>query len=70
MTAVGHHYVLAADAAVSDPSDVAIGVTFIAVMGSVSVFASVLVTAIVVVIVDAVVYLVFVLEKMENHRHI
>ena len=71
MTAVGHHYVLAADAAVSDPSDVAIRVTLIAVMGSVPVFASVFVTAIVaIVVVVAVVNLVFVLEKIEHQRHI
>ena len=70
MTAVGDHYVLAA-ATVSDPSDVAIRVTLIAVMGSVPVFASVFVTAIVaIVVVVAVVNLVFVLEKIEHQRHI
>ena len=51
MTAVCHHYVLATAASISVPSDASvIGITFIIVVGSVSVFAPVFVTAIVFVI--------------------
>ena len=67
MTAVCHHYVLSANAAVSVPSHVfVIGVALLViVVGSVSVFAPVFVTTIVFVVF---INVVFVLGKRENRR--